>query len=1295
MNAFGRLAAGLAMGIGCAGIARAADVTWQGGGITDNWSVSNNWVGLVVPSAGDVLYFDGSTGLANLNDLAAGTLFNGLTFVPSASGFAITGNAIGLAGGITNRSFNTQTVALNLALPGMAGADLQTSDLALDGALSGAGGFVKTGPGTLALSGANSHSGGVAIADGGGTVVARINATQTALGSGPVSIGAGAMLTITNIQTANVPVTNANAITGNGLLQLMFTAGTTARNSYLAGLGGFSGTIQLSNAGLTGDKWNANNVGAIDAPLVIDNGCQIFVASGVNAFRGIWAVGTGNSENRGAIRLTATLGGDVTLGGDTTVGGEGGTITGGISNGAPGLATLLFAGAGNGIATVLGPIRDGAGGPLAVVQNRAGGTLTLSGTNTHSGGITISAGTLSVGADVNLGAAANPLTFNGGTLRITGTSFTNLGARTLTALTAVALNVADASNTFFVGQGLNHAAGGLTKSGPGTLVLGGACTYPGATLISGGTLRIDAAAGSLGVTPLSFAVAGGVFEYDNTTATGARSMSLDVLTATVESTVRATRTAPQDVALTFSSLAARSMGGAVNFAVTGGVNGTEVAINLTGQPAGFINQGSFFNGADYAFMNGPGAHVRAPIYGTDADFAAENTFADGSHASVTATQPAQDSVSLQTLRLAGPGVDFSLNGAQTLTLAQGGLLKGGGGASAIRGGSGIAPGAGVEVVIRTDTAEDRLEIGTAILDQGGNAVTKSGAGTLVLSGTNTWSGPTMIQNGAFIVGGAGLLGSGAYAGRITNIASFVYAGSVSQTLSGAIAGSGALTVDGPGTLTLTASNTFTGGTTVSNGCLRAGNNNAFGPNGSTVRVYDGGGIDFVGQYQLTVNVEIVGSGPDGRGAIVNRGTGTYPGYQAVKLLGDASVGGPRRWDLRNGTQRLDLNGHILTVNNGPTGEMAFVAGAAGVVTNGGIDIATGAFAVQNNGGADAFKGAGWIDIREAGSLLFDYKAAVISAGWSITNHGGTLLGGGAAGANAGIFTIRGGVELVGSATCSVLNAVSCYMTGPIGGPGGLIKAGAGTLVLSAFNTYTGPTRVTAGTLLLTDTVSIASSPLVTVNTGATLNAMSLPGSRLTLAGGQALALDGTLAGSLTIASNATLRGSGSAMNLTWERGGIFQAGTTNLSVLGALVLSGTGARYVVSLPAGFDPAAPASWVLAQAGGGISGFDAGQFDVVGAGAGTATVNTNASSQLIVTYEPPSEVVLQMMGLALAGPSNRVTVASSGDAEVVLEAASGLAAADWQPVSTQAVVTGNTILVDPSPTNTPRFYRAKVK
>ncbi len=53
--------------------------------------------------------------------------------------------------------------------------------------------------------------------------------------------------------------------------------------------------------------------------------------------------------------------------------------------------------------------------------NSAPGTLVLTATNTYSGGTIIDFGTLSVGADANLGAASGAVTLNGGTLETTAT----------------------------------------------------------------------------------------------------------------------------------------------------------------------------------------------------------------------------------------------------------------------------------------------------------------------------------------------------------------------------------------------------------------------------------------------------------------------------------------------------------------------------------------------------------------------------------------------------------------------------------------------------------------------------------------------------------------------------------------------------------------------------------------------------------------------------------------------------------------------------------------------------------
>ena len=51
----------------------------------------------------------------------------------------------------------------------------------------------------------------------------------------------------------------------------------------------------------------------------------------------------------------------------------------------------------------------------------APGTLALAGANTFTGGVTVTTGTLEVGADNSLGTAANAVTLNGGTLQSTGT----------------------------------------------------------------------------------------------------------------------------------------------------------------------------------------------------------------------------------------------------------------------------------------------------------------------------------------------------------------------------------------------------------------------------------------------------------------------------------------------------------------------------------------------------------------------------------------------------------------------------------------------------------------------------------------------------------------------------------------------------------------------------------------------------------------------------------------------------------------------------------------------------------
>jgi autotransporter-associated beta strand protein len=99
-------------------------------------------------------------------------------------------------------------------------------------------------------------------------------------------------------------------------------------------------------------------------------------------------------------------------------------------------------------------------------------------------------------------------------------------------------------------------------------------------------------------------------------------------------------------------------------------------------------------------------------------------------------------------------------------------------------------------------------------------VVKSGAGTLTLTGTSTFSGGITVSAGTLQIGDGGTTGS--ISGNIANNAALIFNRSDNLAYSGIISGTGTLTKQGTGTLTLTGANTFTGGTAVSAGTLIIG-----------------------------------------------------------------------------------------------------------------------------------------------------------------------------------------------------------------------------------------------------------------------------------------------------------------------------------------------------------------------------------------------------------------------------------------------------------------------------------------
>ena len=146
----------------------AAERTWDGGGADANWSTAANWDGdAAAPEAGDALRFDGAAGLANTNDLAAGTAFGGLFFSSGAGAFLVDGNSVALEGDVVNLSAATQTLALPLSLAVTRAFCPSNGTLTVTGTLSGAGGLEKSGAKSLILSGSNTYEGVTTVAKGG------------------------------------------------------------------------------------------------------------------------------------------------------------------------------------------------------------------------------------------------------------------------------------------------------------------------------------------------------------------------------------------------------------------------------------------------------------------------------------------------------------------------------------------------------------------------------------------------------------------------------------------------------------------------------------------------------------------------------------------------------------------------------------------------------------------------------------------------------------------------------------------------------------------------------------------------------------------------------------------------------------------------------------------------------------------------------------------------------------------------------------------------------------------------
>ena len=208
--------------------------------------------------------------------------------------------------------------------------------------------------------------------------------------------------------------------------------------------------------------------------------------------------------------------------------------------------TVLFAGANGTLSVVLGAnnvFTTSAGSNLefssAVIisggfrlTKQGAGTVTLGAANTFTGGVTISEGTLRITQGLSLGTnpasyVADQILINGGTLDYSSASnfnsASNRGFSLGSAGGAIRVSSAGAYTISAIIADVAGQSGRLTKTGPGTLVMAGANSYTGGTTINEGTLRISQSSG-LGaapatVTPNHVILNGGTLEFSSTSNT--------------------------------------------------------------------------------------------------------------------------------------------------------------------------------------------------------------------------------------------------------------------------------------------------------------------------------------------------------------------------------------------------------------------------------------------------------------------------------------------------------------------------------------------------------------------------------------------------------------------------------------------------------------------------------------------------------------------------------------------------------------------------------------------------------
>lgn len=980
--------------------------------------------------------------------------------------------------------------------------------------------------------------------------------------------------------------TTADSVRGNNVT---LSVNTNATAIYIGGSGGGGRGANGTTSGTAGGSGQ-------DATLTLGAGRTLTVSGELRV--GGAGGGAGSGANQGSTGGAGGKGGAGTLvlGNNTvvnvgslqvggTAGNVGQTRSGAV--GAAGAGTLQLNGTGsltaaNGIAisstgTIAGT--QTAGNTFTLTGNITGagkltqtgaGTTVLLGNVSHTGGTTISAGTLQLGSGGAAGNFAGNIT-NNSKLVVNGNNPVTLG-------------------------GIVSGTGTLTQSGSGTTTLTGLNTYSGGTTVANGTLALSGT-GQLAATG-AMTLANTGTKFDISAASGDRTVG-SLTTATGSTVTLGART------LTFGTAASTSVDGVI--AGSGGV------IKQGAGTATFGAANAYAGGttvqAGRIALSGTGSLASSgavTLAGGSSRF--DIGAANGNRTIGALSGVAGSNVALGTRVLTfGDATNQTFAGTLTGTANTAGIVKEGGGTTTLTGANSYTGTTTINAgTLAVGNGGTTGSLGNGNIVNNASLVFNRGTGQLTVANTISGTGALTFMGGSNylvtannsnsgginIVGGAVQLGDGGTtgtfgAGAIVDNGVLIYYRSNGHTVGNAVSGSGAVVVAGAGTATFTGSNSYAGATQIGasglTGAVRVGNGANSGTlgAGNVVFAVAGSTLAFNRSDALSVGNDISGDG-----SVTQAGNGT------TTLTGNNSY--TRTTTISNGTLQVGAGGASGTLGTGNVvNNASLVFNRSGALTVGGVISGTGRVTQVGSGtttltNANSYSGGTTV---QAGTL------ALGSAGTLAATGALNLSGSGAkfdiSAATGGIRTIgalsgvTGTTIALGANALTFGNANNQSFAGVIGGTGGIVRQGGGVTTLSGNNTYTGATTVSAGTLRMGVANALGNTTAVSLTNvaGVSLDLDGFNQSIGSLAGGGNVNLG---AGSLSLGSNNTstsyagvISGTGAVTKLgtgtqtfsaanTYTGGTTVQSGTLalsgagNLAASAAVALTGAGASFDIS-----------------------------------------------------------------------------------------------------------------------------------